>query len=637
MHSIITTCTIVFLYWLIFSVSVENAQEASKQTQSTPNCFSMDCMNKYQRYLLLRRTKWNTIKENKTITELDKKAEIDLINDELLQAEGFKNLTFGLINIFDKLINDSYSIEVSNSFYGETLLLISKFYYNTLKTSGSDFLQKMWNQNVNEGDHEHEAITDDDDSYEHGRHRENMASDLVNNFLQEVGVEADRLEKNMHNHKFTDNSKMHGSLDMVVKLEDEDEDGKKQSIELSQSEESRHHSSNKVMMLVDRDNNEYILMRPNDLSMFYEVAGCVLGPAGFNMTQELIQTETLSQFGVIFIVFMLGLEFSFNKLKSIWQFALGSVTMIFALIVSLSVFIGFVIGAKTNEAIFVGACVSLSSTAIVKRLNCKELESLHGVLIVQDILFGASLHAFSKTDIEVILTAGHLILSMVLFCIFSLLVANLPISWILKTIKGSNKHELFLLGSISLCLIMSHVSFMLGLGVEIGCFIAGILISNHKSIAESSITLVEPVKDIFSCLFFSSIGLHVYPSFFINEGILLFILTICAIGFKFVICSVTLMVFGHTFERATTMAIGLSQISEYVFILSSRAKSLEIISREVYYVILAVTSLTLIVTPILWNTIYKRQKDIPIGGYRLLTNDSDLTISLPTNNIGKAE
>ncbi|CAG8532972.1 10371_t:CDS:2 [Cetraspora pellucida] len=371
----------------------------------------MNCMNKYQRYLLLRRTKWNAIKENKTITELDKKAEIDLINDELLQAEGFKNLTFGLINIFDKLIDDNYSIEVSNSFYGETLQLISKFYYNTLKTSGTDFLQKVWNQNVNEGDHEHEAITDDDDNYEHGRHRENMASDLVNNFLQEVGVEADRLEKNMHNHKFTDNSKMHGSLDMVVKLEDEDEYGKKQSIELSQSEESRHHSSNKVMMLVDRDNNEYILMRPNDLSMFYEaldcqisaqtyyniaflgyiVAGCVLGPAGFNMTQELIQTETLSQFGVIFIVFMLGLEFSFNKLKSIWQFALGSVTMIFALILSLSVFIGFVIGAKTNEAIFVGACVSLSSTAIVKRLNCKELESLHGVLIVQDILFGVLL------------------------------------------------------------------------------------------------------------------------------------------------------------------------------------------------------------------------------------------------------
>ncbi|CAG8565873.1 16580_t:CDS:2 [Dentiscutata heterogama] len=357
------------------------------------------------------------------------------------------------------------------------------------------------------------------------------------------------------------------------------------------------------------------------------------------MTQELIQTETLSQFGVIFIVFMLGLEFSLDKLKSIWQFALGSVAMIFTLILSISGFIGLIIGAKTNEAIFVGACVSLSSTAIVKRLNCTEFESLHGFLIVQDILFGvllATLPAFSKTDLEVIMTAGHLLLSMILFCIFSLIVANLPISWILKTIKGTNKHELFLLGSISLCLIMSHVSFMLGLGVEIGCFIAGILIGNHKSIAESSITLVEPVKDIFSCLFFSSIGLHVYPSFFINEGTLLFFLTICAIGFKFVTCSVTLIVFRHTFERAAIMAIGLSQISEYVFILASRAKSLEIISREVYYVILAITSLTLIVTPILWNIIFRGKKENPIGGYRLLANDAD-SISLPINNVEKME
>ncbi|CAG8469819.1 11037_t:CDS:1 [Racocetra fulgida] len=224
-------------------------------------------MNKYQRYLLLRKTKWNAIKESSTIAELEKKVEIDLINNELLQTEAFKNLTFGLINIFGKLIDDNYSIEMSNSFHGETLQLISKFYYNTLKTNGTDFLQKVWKQSVNEGDHEHKVITDDD-NYEHDPHRENMASDLVNNFLQEVGVEADRLEKNMHNHKFTDASKMHGSLDMVVKLED-DEDGKKQSLELSQSEESSH-SSNKVMMLVDRDNNEYILMRPNDLSMFYE-------------------------------------------------------------------------------------------------------------------------------------------------------------------------------------------------------------------------------------------------------------------------------------------------------------------------------------------------------------------------------
>jgi len=123
----------------------------------------------------------------------------------------------------------------------------------------------------------------------------------------------------------------------------------------------------------------------------YIIAGAILGPAGYNVIQELIQTETLSQFGVVFIVFMLGLEFSFEKLGSIWKPALGSASLIFTATLSFFTLAGFIIGASVNEAIFIGACVSLSSTAVVERLQCSELKPLYGLLVMQDVLFGVLL------------------------------------------------------------------------------------------------------------------------------------------------------------------------------------------------------------------------------------------------------
>jgi Kef-type K+ transport system membrane component KefB len=123
----------------------------------------------------------------------------------------------------------------------------------------------------------------------------------------------------------------------------------------------------------------------------YIIAGAVLGPAGYDIIQELIQTETLSQFGVVFIVFMLGLEFSFDKLRSMWRFALGSASLIFTTTLGFFILAGFIVGASVNEAVFIGACVSLSSTAVVERLQCPELKPLYGLLVMQDMLFGVLL------------------------------------------------------------------------------------------------------------------------------------------------------------------------------------------------------------------------------------------------------
>ncbi|CAJ0877016.1 7487_t:CDS:2 [Entrophospora sp. SA101] len=620
-------------------------------------CFS-DHMFNYDKYLSISSDQLNSIKHDDSMPIEEKKEKIDIISNELNHIESLENLTFGLLEYFFKLVEEYQNGDVKSrsNFKKETLKLISTFHNSALKMNDTEFFQHLLNQYHPNGNIRHEKLINNHQKINEVK-KDNLALDLVDDMLKEVSDSADHLEENMNNNKFADNPKMHGSLETVVRLEEDEGDFFSMNEQEGDSiDDDEIHSHHRLVGLVDRDNNEYVLTRPHDLTVFYEdaqllrdiivtivssfvfgsisnsiglpaflgyiIAGCLLGPAGYNVIQELIQTETLSQLGVVFIVFMLGLGFSFEKLKSSWKFALGSASLIFISTLSFFIFSGFIIGASINQAIFIGACVSLSSTTVVERLKCQELEPLY------------ALPALSKSGIDVILAIGHLLLSLMVFFGLSYIITKLPVAWILRTTKKSNNHELFLLGSISLCLLMSQFSLLLGLGVEIGCFVAGVFIHNCRYIIDSSIGVVEPVKDLFSCLFFASIGLHIYPSFLINEAPLLLILTAGAVGFKFINSSLALAILGHPIQRASTMAVGLAQISEFAFVLGSRAKGYGIISREAYYLLLTTTSLTLVVTPILWNILFNKKKDFnsSIGG-----GNTGGVIPFSINNPGKVE
>jgi Kef-type K+ transport system membrane component KefB len=128
----------------------------------------------------------------------------------------------------------------------------------------------------------------------------------------------------------------------------------------------------------------------------YILAGNLAGPSGYDLIRELIQTETLAQLGVIFIVFVLGLEFSLDKMRAMWRLALGGALLILFATVVIFTLVGAVIGANMSEAVFVGACVSLSSTAVVvKCVKSDELEQMYGLLVMQDVLLGIMLVSWS--------------------------------------------------------------------------------------------------------------------------------------------------------------------------------------------------------------------------------------------------
>ncbi|CAO0798958.1 unnamed protein product [Mucor circinelloides] len=442
---------------------------------------------------------------------------------------------------------------------------------------------------------------------------------VLHGMLKEVSDNADQLEEDMqqNNIVFSSND---GRVETVLKFRDEN-----------------------LVNLVDQDSNEYVMMKPSDTTVIIEdiqlihdfililvtsfvlgwmftwiglpaffgyiLAGVLIGPSGYNLIQELIQIETLAQLGVVLIVFVLGLEFSLEKIKKMWRLALGGAMTILLVTVMFFVLMGFVIGADTKEAVFVGACISLSSTAVVvKCIKLDQLDHLYGLLVMQDVILGfmlAIIPALSKSGIQVVFAVLRITLSFAIFGLVCYAIVRL-IPIIPRVVRRaipiqsiSNNHELMLLGTIAICMSMLIISEHLGLGMELGCFAAGVIIRSRKGMFETSIKVIEPVRDMFACLFFASIGLHIYPSFLASEAMLLLTLAAGVIGFKYIATCVILYLFKFDIHKSSSMAIALAQISEFGFVLASRAKQLSIISREVYYLLLATTAITLIATPLL--------------------------------------
>ena len=140
--------------------------------------------------------------------------------------------------------------------------------------------------------------------------------------------------------------------------------------------------------------------------------------------------------------------------------------------------------------------------------------------------------------------------------------------------------------------------------MELGCFLAGIVISTSAgSYTENVIHTLEPLKDMFSTFFFTTIGFHVFPSFVAYELTILLWLTALIVTVKFTVAAIVMksVLPQNCQNYKWIISAGLAQISEFSFVLSSRARTLQIINREVYLLILSMTTLSLILAPVLWK------------------------------------
>lgn len=168
--------------------------------------------------------------------------------------------------------------------------------------------------------------------------------------------------------------------------------------------------------------------------------------------------------------------------------------------------------------------------------------------------------------------------------------------------ESKGNKEILILGISAF--IMLTVTELLDVSMELGCFLAGALISSQgHMVTEEIVSYIEPIRDFLAIIFFASIGLHVFPTFVVYELTVLMVLTLSVVIMKFVLAALVLsLLLPKTSQYIKwIVAAGLAQVSEFSFVLGSRARRAGIISREVYLLILSVTTLSLLLAPVLWR------------------------------------
>uniref|UniRef100_A0A8D0CKQ0 Transmembrane and coiled-coil domains 3 n=1 Tax=Scleropages formosus TaxID=113540 RepID=A0A8D0CKQ0_SCLFO len=485
---------------------------------------------------------------------------------------------------------------------------------------------------------------------------QNKTLSMLDEILDDVRRAADRLEEEIEDHAFDYNKQMKGvNVEAVLRVEEDEED--------SQRNVSRREVEDNLglSMLIDSQNNQYVLTKPRDSTMpradhhfikvfifslpcgwlcaqiglptmfGYIICGVLLGPSGLNSIKSIVQVETLGEFGVFFTLFVVGLEFSPDRLRKVWKISVQGPCYIMLLMVGVGLLWGQMLRIRATQTIFISTCLSLSSTPLVSRFLAGgprtdkegELEYssvLLGMLVMQDVqlgLFIAVLPTLIQAGEEgpgsvfmgglrVLMLLGQVLSSLVAVLLLCAAVKAYLIGPFYKKLhaecKGSK--EILVLGTTAFVFLMLTVTEFLDISMELGCFLAGALLSSQGHIVTAEVlSCIEPIRDFLAIIFFASIGLHVFPTFVLYELTILMVLTFSLVIMKFLIAMLVLsVILPHEIRHMRwIVSAGLAQVSEFSFVLGSRARRAGIISREVYLLILSVTTLSLLLAPVLWR------------------------------------
>ncbi|CAL1372156.1 unnamed protein product [Linum trigynum] len=348
----------------------------------------------------------------------------------------------------------------------------------------------------------------------------------------------------------------------------------------------------------------------------YLLAGSVIGPGGFSFVSEMVQVETVAQFGVIFLLFALGLEFSIAKLRVVRAVAVVGGLLQISLFMCLCGLIASLCGGKPSEGVFVGAFLSMSSTAVVLKflMERNSINTLYGqvtvgILILQDCAVGllfALLPVLGGTSgvLQGVISMTKLLVLLLAFLAALTILSRTCVPWFLKLMisLSSQTNELYQLASVAFCLLVAWCSDKLGLSLELGSFAAGVMIST-TDLAQHTLEQVEPIRNLFAALFLASIGMLIHVQFLWNHVDILLASVLLVIVVKTIITASVVKGFRYNNKTALLVGMSLAQIGEFSFVLLSRASNLHLIEGKLYLLLLGTTALSLVTTPFLFKLI----------------------------------
>ncbi len=338
----------------------------------------------------------------------------------------------------------------------------------------------------------------------------------------------------------------------------------------------------------------------------YLAGGMIIGPHVLGVIGNQETVESLAEFGVVLLLFAVGVEVSFRdvvKLRNIAVFGtLAQITSLGAI----GFGVGRLLGFDNPGALTLALAVSLSSTMVVlKTLNDRgDLLSLHGriltgMLLVQDLAFVpmiAVLPALGAEGGGFLTELGIGLLKAAAVLGGMALLGGRVLTWLLGRVTRLGSREVFILSLVAISFGTAALTNAAGLSAALGAFVAGVLLSEsdfgHRALAE-----ITPLRDTFAAMFFVSLGMLTDPVHVLQDPIPVLTLVAVVLVAKFGVTAIIGRAFGYLPHTAMLVGFGMVQIGEFSFLIVATALQLDVIGERLFSLVVIAAVVTMALTP----------------------------------------
>lgn len=357
----------------------------------------------------------------------------------------------------------------------------------------------------------------------------------------------------------------------------------------------------------------------------YLAAGITLGPSGLATLADNAATATLAEFGVMFLMFSIGLEFSLKRLQAMQRlvFGLGGAQLLVTVLGCTAITVGY-FGNPWQVGVATGAAVAMSSTAIVARLLSERLElnslagrQTMGVLLFQDLAVVPLLliiPALAAPSDALFVSLAKAMLQAALVLTLLLVVGQSLMGRWLRLVVRLKSGELFMLNVLLVMVGLSWITAEAGLSLALGAFVAGVLIAEtvYRHQVESDI---RPFREVLLGLFFMTIGMQLDLAFVAaNLGRVLLVLCLL-VGAKFTVMAGICALVGNSRDVALRTAVQLAQAGEFGFVLLGVGVAHQLIPHDVHQVTTAAMLLSMFVAPLAIHRLGQGDQTLSAGEF----------------------
>lgn len=337
------------------------------------------------------------------------------------------------------------------------------------------------------------------------------------------------------------------------------------------------------------------------------VAGILAGPHGLALVQAAEDVEKMAEIGVILLLFNIGVEFSIEKLIQIRRIALAGGALQMGLSGAAGAGAAYLAGLGPRQSLVAGGLVALSSTAVVlKQLQSRaELDTPHGrtgvgILLFQDLAAIPMMLAlpFLAGQAEFGSSFSFDSIKTFLIVIGVLAAAKWLVPILLHHAARSRDREVFALTVVFLLFGIAWMTGQAGLSLALGAFVAGLLLSDSEY-GHEAVSILLPFGHVFLAFFFIAMGMLVDPSVYLHSSALVIELTLAVIVVKTLAAAGASLIVGYPLRIALLAGLSLAQVGEFSFILAKGAKELGLLGAAENQLFLAVSILTMLITPFL--------------------------------------